>query len=136
MPSLSLRSADWTTGETREVREGDSLHISVRTRWLASRLTASEYEEIVGLGQHETYQAPDAPVTLFERARGKIVWDDETQKQHLLHEPYMPLAHQAHEPPSRRHPNWSQADKERVAFWERMFVKKEAAQKEGEGWVV
>ncbi|CAO1620999.1 unnamed protein product [Sympodiomycopsis kandeliae] len=106
---------DGSLGERRHVWPNDKLHISVRTRWLASRLTEEQLKLILGVNKdadcgdqtcsnREEDQQSEAqalshhgekvsPKTFLAQAPEDVVWSSNANRFRLIHEPYYPLSH-------------------------------------------
>lgn len=109
---------DGTSGERRHVLPEDKLHISVRTRWLASRLESKDLELFLGVNGEEHCDdakcsnslaactsksqsgsqleaargGPIAPKTFMARAPNDLKWEA-IKEFHLVHSDYFPMAH-------------------------------------------
>lgn len=133
---------DGTSGERRHVLPEDKLHISVRTRWLASRLEEKDLELLLGVdgeehcndatcsnsraacsskGQSQSqleaaHGGPIAPKTFMARAPNDLKWEV-IKEYHLVHDDYYPMAHDGaedhHADKAKRH----KANDDNKTFW-------------------
>lgn len=106
--------ADWTVGEVRDVRDGDHFHESVRTRWLATRLSRKQLDAILDDGESHPHKGKEAAHTLSARADQSSA---KVSDEHTIEEPYIPMAS----------PHTIHTKDKRDKFWNERFAREEDA---------